>query len=147
MSSCDHRVNNQERNIVHFLFYYFRKEPLFSTSSSANMTDISGLPPEVLLHIFTFLPSSDLTRVQEVCPESKQWRDLSKTALTTRIQSSWPNPGYWPIAGEVRCAAALVTSGYLPEDVMTTLAARIQDSWPNPTPAIQGHRVQGAKNL
>ena len=33
--------------------------------------------------------------------------------LASRIQSSWPNPGYWPGAAEVRCAAALVTSGHV----------------------------------
>ena len=93
------------------------------------MTDISSLPPELLLHVFTFLPTSELIRVEEVCPESKQWRDLSRTALKTRIQSSWSNPGYWPSDVEVHCAAALVTTGHLPLEVVTTLATRIQSLW------------------
>ena len=93
------------------------------------MTNSSSLPPEVLLHVFTFLPTSELIRVEEVCPESKQWRDLSRTALKTRIQSSWSNPGYWPSDVEVHCAAALVTTGHLPLEVVTTLATRIQSSW------------------
>ena len=93
------------------------------------MTDIPSLPPEVLLHVFTFLPSSDLIRVRRI---SRQWRDLSQTALISRIQSSWPNPGYWPSAVEVRIAANLVKSGDLTEELMTTLAARIQSSWSNP---------------
>ena len=93
------------------------------------MTDIPSLPPEVLLHVFTFLPSSDLIRVRRL---SRQWRDLSQTALISRIQSSWPNPGYWPSAVEVRIAANLIKSGDLTEELMTTLATRIQSSWSIP---------------
>ena len=97
-----------------------------TSSSSAKMNDVSSLPPEVLLHVFTFLPSSDLIRVQRI---SRQWRDLSKTALKARIQSSWPNPSYWPSAVEVRYGAYLVTLEHLADSVVTTLATRIQTSW------------------
>ena len=89
------------------------------------MTNISSLPPEVLLHIFSLVPDSDLTSVVRTCA---QWARI----LASRIQSSWACSGHWPRAGEVQCAAALVTSGYLPEDVMTTCAMKIQTSWSNP---------------
>ena len=54
------------------------------------MTDISisSLPEEVLLHIFSFLPTSSLISVLRT---STQWRDLSRrplAALAARIQSS-----------------------------------------------------------
>ena len=91
-------------------------------------SEISNLPEEVLLHIFSFLPTSSLISVWRT---SKQWRYLSRRPLATRIQSSWVNPRYYPSVAEVRCAAALVTSGYLPEDVMTTLAAVRIQSWPS----------------
>ena len=80
----------------------------------SEMTDISSLPDEVLLHLFTFLRSNDLISVWRT---STQWRDLSTRPLAARIQSSWA------------AAAALVTSGDLAEDVMKTLATRIQSSW------------------
>ena len=73
------------------------------------MTNISSLPLEVLLHIFSLVPDSELTSVVRTCA---QWARI----LASRIQSSWARPGHWPSTGEVRCAAALVTSGYLPED-------------------------------
>merc|ERR1712038_1022059 len=96
---------------------------------TSKMTEISSLPEEVLLHIFSFLPTSSLTSVWRT---STQWRDLSRRPLAASIQSSWANPDYYPDSAEVHCAAALVTSGYLEEDVMTTLATRIQSSWANP---------------
>ena len=89
-------------------------------------SDISSLPEEVLLHIFSFLPTSSLISVWGT---SIQWRDLSSSKLAASIQSSWADPSYYPDSAEVHCAAALVTSGYLPKDVMTTLATRIQSSW------------------
>ena len=105
------------------------------------MPEISSLPEEVLDHIFSFLPTSSLTSVWGT---STQWRDLSSSKLAASNQSSWANPGYypdsaegdeddpfedhWPSDIEVHCAAALVTSGHLPEDVMTNLATRIQSS-------------------
>ena len=88
--------------------------------------DISSLPEEVLLHIFSFLPTSSLISVHRT---STQWRNLSQRPLATRIQSSWSDRDYFPNAAEVHCAALLVTSGYLPEDVTTTLATRIDWSW------------------
>ena len=109
-----------------FCFIISEMKSVRSFSTSAKVTDIFSLPPELLLHIFTFLPTSDLIRVRRI---STQWRDLSKTALITKIQSSWPNPGYWPSAVEVHRAANLVNSGYLLEDVITTLATKIQSSW------------------
>ena len=48
------------------------------------------------------------------------------TNLATKIQT------YFPSVAEVQCAAALVTSGYLAEDVMTTLATWFQSSLTNP---------------
>ena len=93
------------------------------------MTEISSLPEEVLLHIFSFLPTSSLTSVWRT---STQWRDLSRRPLAARTQSSWADPSYYPSSVEVQCAAALVTSGYLAEDMMTSLATRIQSSWSNP---------------
>merc|ERR1712038_406968 len=85
---------------------------------TSKMTEISSLPEEVLLHIFSFLPTSSLTSVWRT---STQWRDLSSTKLAARIQSSWADPDYYPSSVEVRCAAELVTAGYLSEDVMTKL--------------------------
>ena len=90
------------------------------------MTNISSLPEEVLLHIFSFLPTSSLTSVWRT---ARHWRDLSSRPLAARIQSSWANPRYYPSAAEVRCAAALVTPGYLPGKVQTKLANRIKSSW------------------
>ena len=92
----------------------------------SKMTNISSLPEEVLLHILSFLPTSSLISVRRT---STQWRDLSQRPLATRIQSSWSDGDYLPSAAEVHCAALLVTSGYLPEDVMTTLATRIDEFW------------------
>ena len=92
------------------------------------MPEISSLPEEVLLHIFSFLPTSSLISVRGT---STQWQDLSSRPLAARIQSSWANPRYYPSAAEVRCAAALVTSGYLPEDVMTKFATTRIQSWPS----------------
>ena len=91
-------------------------------------SEISNLPEEVLLHIFSFLPTSSLISVWRT---SKQWRYLSRRPLAASIQSSWADPRYYPSVAEVRCAAALVTSGYLPENVMTTLAAVRIQSWPS----------------
>ena len=89
------------------------------------MPEISSLPEEMLLHIFSFLPTSSLISVWRT---SRQWRDLGSRPLAASIQSSWANPGYYPDSVEVHCAAALVTSGHLAEDVMTNLATRIQSS-------------------
>ena len=47
------------------------------------MTNISSLPEEVLLHIFSFLPTSSLISVRRTCT---QWRDL----IMTDIFSSLP---------------------------------------------------------
>ena len=94
--------------------------------SMTKMTEISSLPEEVLLHIFSFLPTSSLISLRRT---SRQWRDLSSSKLAASIQSSWANPSYYPDSAEVHCAAALVTSEYLPLDVMTKLATRIQSSW------------------
>ena len=79
------------------------------------MTDIFSLPREVMLEILTFLPYSDLISVERTC---QQWCDLCKDnkirrKLATGIQSSWDNYDYWPDAAEVRCAAAMVTTGHL----------------------------------
>ena len=84
--------------------------------------DISSLPEEVVVHIFSHLPPSDLSSVGRTCT---RWSGL----LATRIQLLWSRPGYWPSKEEVHCAAELVTEGYLSEDVMTTLTTRIQSSW------------------
>ena len=74
----------------------------------SKMTDISSLPDEVLLHLFSFLPSSSLVSVWRT---STQWRDLSTRPLAARIQSSWA------------AAAALVTSADLAEDVICVLVS------------------------
>ena len=90
------------------------------------MRDISSLPPEVLRLVFTFLPCSDLLSVQMI---STQWRDLSKTVLTTRIPTigtKIQDSDNWPSVSTVHCAAALVSRGYLPQNVMTKLNTRIQ---------------------
>ena len=90
------------------------------------MTDISSLPPEVLRLVFTFLPWSDLLSVQRI---SIQWRDLSKTVLTTRIPTiatKIQDSDNWPSVSTVHCTAALVSKGYLPQNVMTKLNTRIQ---------------------
>ena len=97
------------------------------------MRHIFSLPREVMLKILTFLPYSDLISVERTCP---QWCDLSQDSkirrkLATGIQSSWGDHNYWVYwgtAAEVRCAAALVTSGYLPLEVVTSFATRIQSS-------------------
>merc|ERR1712214_233322 len=77
------------------------------------------------------LITSKMTEISSLPDErtSRQWRDLSSRPLAASIQSSWANPSYYPDSAEVHCAAALVTSGYLPADVVTTLATRIQSSW------------------
>ena len=49
---------------------------------TSKMTEISSLPEEVLLHIFSFLPTSSLTSVWRT---SRQWRDLSRRPLAARI--------------------------------------------------------------
>ena len=85
-------------------------------------TDVSSLPGEVVLHIFSHLPPSDLSSVGRTCT---RWSSL----LATRIQLLWSRPGHWPGAEEVHCAAELVTEGFLSEDMITTLATRIQSSW------------------
>ena len=53
------------------------------------------------------------------------------TTCAMKIQTSWPNPGYWPSAVEVRIAANLVKSGNLTEELITTLATRIKSLWIN----------------
>ena len=101
---------------------------------SGKMRHILSLPRDVMLEILTFLPDIDLISVEKTC---QQWCDLSQDnyiqrrvrRLATRIESSWRDRNYWPDAPEVRCAASLVTTGYLSEDVMTNLATRIQSSW------------------
>ena len=52
-----------------------------------------------------------------------------QTRISTRIQSSWSSYNYYPDVAKVQCAAALVTSGHLPQNVMTKLATRIQLQW------------------
>ena len=83
------------------------------------MTDIFSLPREVMLEILTFLPYSDLISVERTC---QHWCDLSKDnkirgRLATGIQSIWDDrilkEAYFPSAAEVRCAAALATTGHL----------------------------------
>ena len=80
----------------------------------SKMTEISSLPEEVLLHIFSFLPSSSLISVWRT---SRQWRDLSSSKLAASIQSSWADTSwtgiYYPSVAEVRCAAALAATGQL----------------------------------
>ena len=95
------------------------------SSFPEEMTEISSLPEEMLVHIFSFLPTSSLISVWRT---SRQWRDLSRRPLAASIQSSWADSSYYPDSAELHSAAALVTSGHLPEDVMTNLATRIQSS-------------------
>ena len=108
---------------------------------TSKMTEISSLPEEMLLHIFSFLPTSSLISVWRT---SKQWRYLSRRPLAASIQSSWADPSYYPDSAEVHCAAALVTSGYLAEDVMTKLATRIQSSWYRHYPSVAAVRCAAA---
>ena len=74
------------------------------------MTDISNLPDEMLLYIFSFLPYSDLISVWGT---SRQWRDLNSWPLAAKIQSAWANPSYYPSSVEVHCAAALAATSHL----------------------------------
>ena len=91
------------------------------------MTNISSLPEELLLHIISFLPRSDLITVWNIC---KHWRNLSRRPLAAKIQSSLT---YWWSYNlsykEMDIAADLVTTGYLSEVGMKKLATRIQGSW------------------
>merc|ERR1712155_342143 len=93
----------------------------------------------------TYYPDSAEVRCATALVTSGYLEEDVMTTLATRIQSSWANPGYypdsdeddeddpyednWPSDTEVHCDAALVTSGHLSEDVMTTLATRIQSAW------------------
>ena len=124
-------------------------------SPQTTNTTILNMPSELLLMIFSLVPSSSLTSVGRTCQRwlgilsSKWFRDnywprpseihlaielissghlpaTDLTNLATRIQTSW-SQSYWPGGAEVRCADALVASGHLPEHVITTLASRIQD--------------------
>ena len=85
---------------------------------TSKMTEISSLPEEMLLHIFSFLPTSSLTSVWRT---SRQWRDLSSSKLAASIQSSWADPSYYPDSAEVHCASALVTSHTCPGDLSTSM--------------------------
>ena len=90
------------------------------------MTEISSLPEEVLLHIFSLLPNSDLITVWKI---SKYWRHLSRTTLAARIQSSLADSSYSLSDDEMDISSDLVTTGYLSEVGTMKLATRIQSSW------------------
>ena len=90
------------------------------------MTEISSLPEEVLLHIFSLLPNSDLITVWKI---SKYWRHLSRRPLATWIHFSLTDRRYNLSDDEMDIAADLVTTGYLSEVGMKILATRIQGSW------------------
>ena len=92
------------------------------------MTDISRLPPEVLVHIISFLPTSSLTSVWGT---STQWRDLSRRPLTASIQSYLADSSYNLSEVEMDIATDLVTSEHLAEETITNLSTRIKSSWSN----------------
>ena len=91
------------------------------------MTEISSLPEEVVLHIFTFLPTRDL--ITTAWKVSEHWRNLSRRPLATRIQSSLIDSRYNLSDDEMDISSDLVTTGYLSEVGMKKLATRIQGSW------------------
>ena len=91
------------------------------------MTEISSLPEEVVLHIFTFLPTRDL--ITTAWKVSEHWRNLSRRPLATRIQSSLADSSYNLCDDEMDISSDLVTTGYLSEVGMKNLATRIQGSW------------------
>ena len=74
------------------------------------MTEFSSFPNEVLLHIFTFLPTSDL--ISKAWKISKNWRDLSRRTLAARIQSSLADSSYNISDDEMDISSNLVTTGY-----------------------------------
>ena len=78
------------------------------------MTNISSLPEEVLLHIFSFLPTSSLIIVWKI---SKHWRDLSSRPLAAKIQSFLADSRYKLSDDDLDIAAEMVATGYLPRKV------------------------------
>ena len=98
------------------------------TEPKMTSTDISSLPQEVLLHIFSFLPTRSLISVWGT---STQWRDLSRRPLAARIQSSLAVSRFRLSDfndDELDTAADLVITGYLSEVGMKTLATSIESS-------------------
>ena len=90
------------------------------------MTDISRLSPEVLVHIFSFLPTSSLPSVWGT---STQWRDLTRRPLAASIQSYLAHTSNNLSEDAMDIALDLITSEHLPEDAITNLATRIKSSW------------------
>ena len=92
------------------------------------MPDISSFPEEVLLHIFSFLPTSSLISVWRT---SRQWRDLSRRLLAASIQSYLADSRYNNLSDDkLDIAADLITSRYMSEDFTATLATRVQECFP-----------------
>ena len=105
-----YQLQSLEENCEKWFNHYIKRsctKKINSVLILSKMPEISSLPEEVLLHIFSFLPTSSLTSVWRT---SRQWRDLSRRPLAASIQSSWADPSYYPDSAEVHCAAALVTS-------------------------------------
>ena len=91
------------------------------------MTDISRLSPEVLVHIFSFLPTRSLTSVWRT---STQWRDLTRRRLAASIQSYLAADTSYNLSEDAMdIALDLITSEHLSEDAITNLATRIKSSW------------------
>ena len=92
----------------------------------SKMTEISCLPNEVMLHIFTFLPTSDLITAWKA---SENGISARRRHLATWIQLSLADRRYNLSDDEMDIAAELVTTGHLSEVAMKTLTTRIQSSW------------------
>ena len=88
------------------------------------MTNLTSLPTENVLQIFSLLPNSDLISVGETC---EHLLHLSRTALATRILAALQDPRHRLSSSDLDMAADLVT--YLPEEGMKILAARVQATW------------------
>ena len=89
--------------------------------NTQKMTNLTSLPTENVLQIFSLLPNSDLISVGKTC---EHLLHLSRTELAIRIQSAVPDPRLKLSSSDLDIAADLVTSGYLPEEILAPLAGR-----------------------
>ena len=88
------------------------------------MTNLTSLPTENVLQIFSLLPNSDLISVGETC---EHLLHLSRTELATRTLAALQDPRRKLSSSDLDMAADLVT--YLPEEGRKILAARVQATW------------------